>query len=51
MPQGFEITKWTNDLGMLVEMKYPETIEVDLDDMMRVFYAHIVGAGAGGMYL
>ncbi|TFG03341.1 MAG: hypothetical protein EU539_12335 [Promethearchaeota archaeon] len=48
MPQGFVITKWTNDQGMLVELKYPEEIEVDLDDMMRVFYAHIVGAGAGG---
>ena len=48
MPQGFVITKWTHDQGMLVEMKYPDTIEVDLDDMMRVFYAHVVGAGAGG---
>jgi hypothetical protein len=48
MPQGFVITKWTHDQGMLVEMKYPETIEVDLDDMMRVFYAHVVGAGSGG---
>ena len=48
MPQGFVITKWTHDQGMLVEIKYPETIEVDLDDMMRVFYAHVVGAGSGG---
>jgi hypothetical protein len=48
MPHGFVITKWTHDQGMLVELKYPETIEVDLDDMMRVFYAHVVGAGSGG---
>ncbi|TFG21056.1 MAG: hypothetical protein EU533_05695 [Promethearchaeota archaeon] len=48
MPQGFVITKWTHDQGMLVEMSYPEEIEVDLDDMMRVFYAHVVGAGSGG---
>ena len=27
MPQGFIITKWTNDQGMLVELKYPDDIE------------------------
>ena len=48
MPQGFVITKWTHDQGMVVEMSYPDTIEVDLDEMMRVFYAHVVGAGSGG---
>jgi len=48
MPQGIIITKWTHDKGMIVDTKYPETIEVDLDDMMRVFYAHVVGAGSGG---
>ena len=48
MPQGIVITKWTHDKGMIVDTKYPETIEVDLDDMMRVFYAHVVGAGSGG---
>ena len=51
MPQGFIITKWTNDQGMLVEFKYPDDIEVDLDDMMRVFYAHVVGAGSSGNVL
>ena len=51
MPQGFIITKWTDDQGMLVEFKYPDDIEVDLDDMMRVFYAHVVGAGSSGNVL
>ncbi len=51
MPQGFIITKWTDDQGLIVEYKYPEEIEVDLDDMMRVFYAHVVGAGSSGNVL
>ncbi|MBN1213855.1 MAG: hypothetical protein JXA99_00280 [Candidatus Lokiarchaeota archaeon] len=48
MSKGFIITKWTEDRGLVIHLKYPETINVDLDDMMRIFYAHITGAGEAG---
>ncbi len=48
MPIGFVITEWTEDEGLIVRLNYPETLEVDLDDMMRIFYAHITGAGEAG---
>ena len=48
MPKGFVITKWTEDQGLIVYLNYPDNIEVDLDDMMRIFYAHITGAGEAG---
>ena len=51
MPRGFIITKWTEDEGLVVEISYPEGLEVDLDDMMRIFYAHITGAGEAGNVL
>jgi hypothetical protein len=50
MPHGYIITEWT-DQGLVVKMNYPEDLQVDLDDMMRVFYAHITGAGAAGNVL
>jgi len=48
MPIGFVITEWTEDQGLAVSYKYPKTLDVDLDDMMRIFYAHITGAGEAG---
>ena len=51
MAKGFVITKWTEDQGLVVYHSYPENLEVDLDDMMRIFYAHITGAGEAGNVL
>jgi hypothetical protein len=51
MPHGFIITEWTEDQGLVVKLSYPENLEIDLDDMMRIFYAHITGAGAAGNVL
>ena len=51
MPIGFVITEWTEDQGLAVLYTHPETLEVDLDDMMKIFYAHITGAGAAGNVL
>ncbi|NVM29953.1 MAG: hypothetical protein HWN65_14015 [Candidatus Helarchaeota archaeon] len=48
MPRGFIVTKWDEDEGLVLETKFPETIEVDLDDQMRVFYSHITGTGTAG---
>jgi len=51
MPHGFIITEWTEDKGLIVKLSYPEDLVIDLDDMMRIFYAHITGAGAAGNVL
>jgi len=51
MAKGFVITKWTEDQGLVVYHSYPENLTVDLDDMMRIFYAHITGAGEAGNVL
>jgi hypothetical protein len=51
MPNGYIITEWTEDQGLVVKLSYPEDLEIDLDDMMRIFYAHITGAGAAGNVL
>ncbi|MHA1821343.1 MAG: hypothetical protein ACTSU2_17510 [Promethearchaeota archaeon] len=52
MPKGFVITRWTEEDGLILETNWPSSIEVDLDDMMRIFYAHITGtAEAGNVFL
>ena len=51
MPRGFIITEWTEDQGLAVTLNYPESLDIDLDDMMRIFYAHITGAGEAGNVL
>ncbi len=51
MPRGFIITEWTEDRGLAVTLNYPESLDIDLDDMMRIFYAHITGAGEAGNVL
>ena len=48
MPKGIIITEWTEDEGLVPKFNYPEEIEIDMDDMMRIFYAHITGAGEAG---
>lgn len=48
MAKGIIITEWTEDDGLVAKFNYPEDIEIDLDDMMRIFYAHITGAGEAG---
>jgi hypothetical protein len=51
MPHGYIITEWTEDQGLVVKLSYPEDLKIDLDDMMRIFYAHITGAGEAGNVL
>jgi hypothetical protein len=51
MPLGFVITEWTEDQGLTVTYSHPESLDIDLDDMMRIFYAHITGAGEAGNVL
>ncbi|MFW9786008.1 MAG: hypothetical protein ACFFFB_27230 [Candidatus Heimdallarchaeota archaeon] len=51
MAKGFVITEWTEDQGLMVTFSHPESLDIDLDDMMRIFYAHITGAGEAGNVL
>jgi hypothetical protein len=51
VPIGFVITEWTEDQGLAVKLSQPDTLDIDLDDMMRIFYAHITGAGEAGNVL
>ena len=51
MAKGYIITNWTEDQGLGVQLSYPQDLIVDLDDMMRIFYAHITGAGEAGNVL
>lgn len=48
MPKGFALLEWTMEEGLVLNKKFPEPLEIDLDDMMRVFYAHITGTGEKG---
>ncbi|MBN1802304.1 MAG: hypothetical protein JW891_12405 [Candidatus Lokiarchaeota archaeon] len=48
MPLGYIICRWSQNQGLIIPASYPEKMTVDLDDMMRVFYAHVTGAGAEG---
>ena len=47
MPKGYIITKWTDE-GLEIPVNYPEDLSLDYDDLMRIFYAHITGAGQAG---
>ncbi|MFX1499273.1 MAG: hypothetical protein ACFFBH_17285 [Promethearchaeota archaeon] len=51
MPKGYIITRWTEDRGLIIDFSYPEDLIVNLDDMMRIFYAHITGAAEAGTVL
>ncbi|TFF84179.1 MAG: hypothetical protein EU552_01335 [Promethearchaeota archaeon] len=51
MVKGYVITRWTEDKGLMLQLSYPETLSVDMDDMMRIFYAHITGAAEAGNVL
>ncbi len=51
MPRGFIITEWKEDQGLVIKLSQPENMEIDLNDMMRIFYAHITGAGEAGNVL
>ena len=46
MPKSYIITRWSEEFGLIVESRFPENTPIDMDDMMRVFYAHITGANA-----
>ena len=51
MVKGYIITRWTEDRGLMLHLSHPESLSVDMDDMMRIFYAHITGAAEAGNVL
>jgi len=48
MVKGIVINDWDEDEGLQNKMVIPSTISIDIDDMMRVFYAHITGTAEAG---
>jgi len=47
MPKGFIVTKWSDE-GLQIMHSHPSDLSLDYDDLMRIFYAHITGAGESG---
>jgi hypothetical protein len=48
MVKGIVINDWDEDEGLQNKLIIPESLQVEVDDMMRVFYAHITGAAEAG---
>ena len=48
MVKGIVIDDWDEDEGLQNKLIIPSSLSVDVDDMMRVFYAHITGAAEAG---
>ncbi len=47
MVKGYIINKWTDE-GLANVVNFPKELSVGYDDLMRIFYAHITGAGKAG---
>ena len=47
MPKGV-MTKKCLLNGLEIPIQYPEDLSLEYDDLMRIFYAHITGAGVAG---
>jgi len=46
--KGILVTRWDDKLGIVVEGKYPATLEISEDHMMRIFTTHAMGGGEAG---
>ncbi|MHA1268656.1 MAG: hypothetical protein ACTSPY_02610 [Candidatus Helarchaeota archaeon] len=46
--KGILVTRWDDKLGIVVEGKYPPTLEISEDHMMRIFTTHAMGGGEAG---
>ena len=38
--KGILVSRWDDKLGIVVEGKYPPTLEISEDHMMRIFTTH-----------
>ncbi|MHA1409954.1 MAG: hypothetical protein ACTSQY_06565 [Candidatus Odinarchaeia archaeon] len=48
MPQGIIIGKWDDTIGVTLEAKYPESVEIADYNLMRIFTSHAVGEAQAG---
>jgi DNA-binding MarR family transcriptional regulator len=48
LPQGIIVVKWDEAEGTILESKYPTTVEISSDEMMRIFTSHAMGEGKPG---
>jgi hypothetical protein len=46
--KGILVARWDDKLGIVVEGKYPPTMDVSEDHMMRIFTTHAMGGGEAG---
>ncbi|MBD3227251.1 MAG: hypothetical protein GF329_03605 [Candidatus Lokiarchaeota archaeon] len=46
--KGIIVTRWDDKLGIVVEGKYPPTLNISEDHMMRIFTTHAMGGGEAG---
>ncbi|MHA2011973.1 MAG: hypothetical protein ACTSWG_06390 [Candidatus Helarchaeota archaeon] len=46
--KGILVTRWDDKIGIVVEGKYPATLEISEDHMMRIFTTHAMGGGEAG---
>jgi DNA-binding MarR family transcriptional regulator len=48
LPQGIVVVKWDEAEGTILESKFPNTVEISSDEMMRIFTSHAMGEGKPG---
>ncbi|MEM2637360.1 MAG: hypothetical protein QXL15_03305, partial [Candidatus Korarchaeota archaeon] len=48
MPRGIVAAVWSDDLGVVVKGVYPNDLEYNRDDLLRIFTAHATGEGEAG---
>ncbi|MHA1144693.1 MAG: hypothetical protein ACTSRW_08145 [Candidatus Helarchaeota archaeon] len=46
--KGIILVRWDDKIGIVMEGKYPETLVVSEDQMMRIFTTHAMGGGEAG---
>jgi hypothetical protein len=48
MPEGIVIGKWDDTAGVILEAKYPESVDIADYNLMRIFTSHAVGEAQAG---
>ena len=48
MPKGAILVRWDDKLGIVLEARYPETLRINENQLMRIFTTHAMGGGLSG---
>ncbi len=48
MPKGLIMVRWDDKVGIVAEGKYPDSLVISEDQMMRIFTTHAMGGGEAG---